>query len=52
MKHCKSGELAEALTCIDHNMLRAIDLKEFMNREWTRPDKYQAAPGIMKTVDR
>ena len=52
LRQTKAKLFAEALTQVDHDLFREIKLEEFMNKNWTKDDKYEQAPGIMKMIKR
>ena len=45
-------EIAEYLTCISYQMLRNINYKELLNKNFAGKEKEKKAPNVMKIIDR
>ena len=45
-------EIAEYLTCISYQMLRNINYKELLNKNFAGKGKEEKAPNVMKVIDR
>jgi len=45
-------EIARQLTLLDYDLCRQIEPKEFLGMAWTKEDKWERAPNLMKMIQR
>ena len=45
-------EIAQYLTCVSYNMMRNINQKELLNKNFIGKEKGTRAPNVMKLIDR